>query len=156
VAQKSRRGHVGLHSPEATRHVLNAQASADASCFDPDGEGAGIAVVPVRGKAVVFYHEERGGEGVADDDHLRRADPLAWHCACVVKEGGSDRWALQKFKAHPQGGSAPRRFYDVLEAHHTKLVWGGNVDDETTEVRGSIDSNRIAGGAGFGGEKDEV
>ena len=82
---------------------------------------SGVAVEPVRGKAVVWYHERPDGAGTRSDDHLHNVEPLAWHCGCRVKEGGGERWALQKFKEHPRNGRAPERFYEVLAAHRDAL-----------------------------------
>ena len=121
-ASDSRYGSVGLFSPEATDDVRAAQAAADATCTDLNGASAGVSVEPLRGKALVWYHERPDGVGTSEEEHLRDAEPLAWHCGCRVKEGGGERWALQKFKEHPRGGRAPERFYEVMAAHHEKLA----------------------------------
>ena len=104
--------------------------------------------------AVVWYHEEREAQGGHDKDHAAHADPLAWHAGCVVRAGGGERWALQKFKEHPfeatrppaspsrshpsgkLGDRAPRSFYEVFEAHREALeppvvgVDGGGIRKE--------------------------
>ena len=72
--------------------------------------------------AVVWYHEQRDGHGATDREHEARADPLAWHCGCVVRAGGAERWALQKFKEHPRGDRAPPSFYEIFKAHHENVV----------------------------------
>ena len=125
VGRLGQGGSVGLLSPQATSDAHAMQSAADATCLDPTDASAGVAVEPVRGKAVVWYHELAGGVGTRDVDHLRNADPLAWHCGCVVKEGGGERWALQKFKEHPRDGRAPKRFFEVLEAHREAIERDG-------------------------------
>ena len=43
-------------------------------------------------------------------------DPLAWHSGCFVRDDGVTRWALQKFKEHPAGGT-PDALWEAMEAH---------------------------------------
>ena len=60
---------------------------------------------------------------------------LAWHCGCVVGEGGGERWALQKFKEWPAGVARQEAFDAIVEAHERDsasrvLEWGESGDEQ--------------------------
>jgi hypothetical protein len=144
-------GSVGMLSPEADANVHIAARAAEARCasladapasIDEGGGEAGLAITPLVGKALVWYHEEAAAQSQQEaeasanatgDAHvLKRADPHAWHCGCAVRasdgQGGHDsRWALQKFKEWPRDVARVATF-DAIVASHIAAARGRAAD----------------------------
>lgn len=81
----------------ASREEAGASASGPREDWRGGGVQGGLRVVPRKGSAVLFHHDQLNGKG----------DPWAWHTGCEVRAG--TKWTLQKFKETPLEYRTTRR-----------------------------------------------